>query len=64
MTIILKKPIPVYQSECPECHSIFQYTANEVHWMHIDCPVCGVSVWASQIPVDKIEKDVFKGDKI
>ena len=51
MTVIEKKPVPVYESECPECKSVFRYKAVEVSYMHISCPVCGVSMWASQVPV-------------
>ena len=51
MTIVEKKPVPIYESVCPECGSVFRYNAVEVSWMHINCPVCGVSVWASQFPV-------------
>ena len=51
MTIVEKKPVPIYESVCPECKSVFRYKAAEVSWMHISCPVCGVSVWASQFPV-------------
>ena len=51
MTIVEKKPVPIYESTCPECGSVFRYKAAEVSWMHINCPVCGVSVWASQVPI-------------
>ena len=47
MTIIKKKPVPVYQSECEECGSVFRYRKSEVRNMHITCPVCGETMWAS-----------------
>lgn len=37
MTIIEKKPAPIYESTCPECKSIFRYKAVEVAYMHINC---------------------------
>ena len=58
MTVIEKKPVPVYESECPECKSVFRYKAVEVlSYMHINCPVCGVSMLASQVPVGKEETE-------
>ena len=51
VTVIEKKPVPVYESICPECKSVFWYKAVEVSRMHISCPVCGVSMLASQVPV-------------
>ena len=50
MLVVEKKPVPIYEAECPECHSRIQYKASEVSFpSHIICPVCGVSVWASTI---------------
>lgn len=52
MTIVEKKPVPIYESVCPECKSVFRYKAVEVAYMNrINCPVCGISMWASQFPV-------------
>ncbi len=51
MTIVEKKPVPIYESVCPECKSIFRYKAVEVAYMHVNCPVCGVSMWASTLPI-------------
>ena len=57
MEIIERKPIPLYESTCPECKSVFRYKAVEVSWMHVYCPVCGQSMWASLSPVAYVEKD-------
>ena len=46
MEIIKKNPIPLYESICPECGSVFRYKACEVSLLHITCPVCGSSVSA------------------
>ena len=51
MTIVEKKPVPVYQSECEECGSVFRYRKSEVWSMHITCPVCGETMWASNVCV-------------
>lgn len=51
MTIVEKKPVPVYQSKCEECGSVFRYRKSEVWSMHITCPVCGVTMWASNVCV-------------
>ena len=55
MTIIEKKPVPIYEVECIECKSKIQYKAAEVSWCHITCPVCGVLLWASTICPVKYE---------
>ena len=49
MEIIKKNPIPLYESICPECGSVFRYKACEVSLLHITCPVCGSSIWANTI---------------
>ena len=49
MKVVEKKPVPIYEVVCPECKLKIQYRAMEVSWCHINCPVCGVSVWANTI---------------
>lgn len=50
MKIVDKKPVPIYSTECCECHSVIQYRACEVSFTgYIDCPVCGYSTWAPTI---------------
>lgn len=49
MTIVEKKPVPIYEIVCPECKSVIRYKASEVCNLHITCPVCGVSMWAEAI---------------
>jgi hypothetical protein len=44
--IIDEKPIPIYEVTCPECGSVLEYTAADVSYSHITCPVCRSSVWA------------------
>lgn len=45
VVVIDRKPVPIYETECGECHSIIQYRASEVSLgMFITCPVCGKSV--------------------
>ena len=61
MLIIDRQPVPIYETVCCECKSRFRYKAVEVSWMHINCPVCGVSNWASLVPV-AYESDGEKKD--
>lgn len=49
MKAVEKKPVPIYEVECFECHSKIQYKKSEVFTCHIRCPVCGVSLWADTI---------------
>ena len=53
MTVIDKKPVPLYETECRECGSRVRYKAVETINAHIDCPVCGTNIWALTVnPVD------------
>ena len=56
MRVINRMPVPIYEVECFECHSIIHYKASEVHICHITCPVCGVSLWANTISPVKMEE--------
>jgi len=48
MTVIDKKPVPLYVEKCSECGSTFTYKKAEVRLCsYISCPVCGVSLWAN-----------------
>lgn len=49
MKVVDKKPVPIYEVVCDECHSKIQYKACEVSLQHITCPVCGVGLWANTI---------------
>lgn len=54
MIVVERKPIPIYEVECPECKSKIEYKKSDVHTCHITCPVCGVSIWAdTTTPVKK-----------
>ena len=62
MIVKEKKPVPVYEMECYECHSKIEYKAAEVSWCHITCPVCGVSLWADRInPTRYMDEEVGDG---
>ena len=64
MTVVDKKPVPMYEVECFECHSTIQYKASEVFYCHITCPVCGISLWANTIcPINYKELEHDKSDK-
>ena len=48
MIVVDKKPIPIYESICPECKSVIQYKKSEISFTgYITCPICGVSIWGS-----------------
>lgn len=48
MIVVDKKPIPIYETVCPECKSVIQYKKSEVSFTgYITCPICCVSVWGS-----------------
>ena len=57
MTVVEKKPVPIYELECIECKSKIQYKASEVSWYHITCPVCGISLWAKTIVPVRMEEE-------
>lgn len=56
MVVAERKPVPIYEVECTECHSKIQYKASEVSLCHIQCPVCGVSLWADAIQPVRYEE--------
>lgn len=55
MTVIERKPVPIYAVVCPECGSKIEYRKSEVHTCHINCPICGVSIWADTIRPVRME---------
>ena len=57
MLVVDKKPVPIYEVECYECHSKIEYKACEVAWCHITCPVCGVSIEAYAISPKRYESE-------
>ena len=64
MTVVEKKPIPIYEVECHECHSKIQYSKAEVGFCSITCPVCGVSIQAntiSPVRMEPPEEDIESG---
>ena len=52
-----RKPIPIYEVDCPECKSKIQYKRSEIRCCHITCPVCGVAIWADHILPVRMEAD-------
>lgn len=56
MTVIDKKPVPIYEAECPECKSKIEYKKFEVHNCYITCPVCGVLLWVNTIRPARMEE--------
>lgn len=64
MKVVDKKPVPIYETTCPECKSVIEYIASEVSFTgYITCPVCGMSTWASIIkPVRYEDGYVLKTD--
>lgn len=48
MKVVDRKPVPIYEAECPECHSKIEYKASEVSFTgYTACPVCGMRIWES-----------------
>lgn len=64
MIVVKKNPVPIYEVVCPECKSVIQYKACEVDYLHINCPVCGISIQANTIyPINFDEIHKNKKDK-
>lgn len=57
MIVTEKKPVPIYEVTCDECQSKIEYKKSEVFALHIQCPVCGVSLWAYTIKPVRYEED-------
>ena len=61
MKVVDRKPVPIYEAECSECHSKIEYKASEVSYTgYITCPVCGSSVWGSicyPVRMDEVVSD-------
>ena len=49
MTVINKKPVPIYEVECFECHSTIHYKKCEVSNCFIKCPVCNMSIMVTPL---------------
>lgn len=52
MTVVERKPVPIYEVTCFECGSKLHYKKADVSNCFIKCPVCGVSTMA--VPLDPI----------
>ena len=46
MEIVKEMPVPIYETECYECHSVIRYKRSDVHLGSITCPVCGMILHA------------------
>lgn len=57
MTVINKKPVPIYEVECFECHSVINFKKSEVHSCFIKCPVCGVSLMVTPLHPVRYENE-------
>ncbi len=56
--VVNKKPVPIYEVECCECHSVLRYRASDVSYCHITCPVCNTLLWAVAVcPVTYEEEE-------
>lgn len=62
MEVIERKPVPIYEAECYECHSKIQYRKSEVSLCQITCPVCGVEMFVSTTFPVKLEGE-SEGEK-
>lgn len=49
MEIVKEMPVPIYEVECYECHSIIRYKRSDVNLGSIVCPVCGVILRATTV---------------
>ena len=47
MEIIKENPVPIYELECNECHSVIHYQKSDAPYSMISCPVCGTLVFAT-----------------
>ena len=56
MIVTEKNPVPIYEVVCFECKSKIQYKRSEISICHIQCPVCGVSLWADTIQPVRYEE--------
>ena len=58
MTVIDKKPVPLYEQKCPECGSTFIYKKSETYLNQLCCPVCGVLQWADFQMIEDERKEI------
>ena len=56
MTVVDRRPVPIYEVTCCECKSRIEYKKSEVCICHITCPVCGVANWADAIAPVRMEE--------
>lgn len=49
MEIVKEMPVPIYEVECYECHSVIRYKRSDVHLGSIVCPVCGMTLHTTTV---------------
>lgn len=49
MEIVKEMPVPIYEVECYECHSVIRYKRSDVCLGSITCPVCGMILHATTV---------------
>ena len=56
MNVVKREPVPIYEEECYECHSVIRFRKSELGFGgRITCPVCGVSIYANTLqPVEML----------
>ena len=57
MTVIDKKPVPIYKVECFECHSVINFKKSEVYNCFIKCPVCDISLMVTPLHPVRYESE-------
>jgi len=68
VTVVYRASVPIYETECDECHSVIRYQKAEArpNQGYIYCPVCGVPIRALTVNSVTVldEKEQKNGDKI
>ena len=61
MEIVKEMPVPIYEVECYECHSVIRYKRSDVNLCSLICPVCGVILHATCVfPVNAERREDSK----
>ena len=63
MTVVYRASVPIYETECDECHSVIRYRKAEARYNqgYINCPVCGVTIPALTVnPVTVLDDEEKK----
>ena len=57
MEVIDKKPVPIDEVECFECHSTIRFKKSEISCGFISCPVCNMSLMVTPLHPVKYESE-------